>query len=79
MVGLTRGPCVRRMAGQCGGRYSCSLMGHQGTNLTGASFVLGELIADNAPDPVTLLTDLSLERLNTEGFSTDIISYETLK
>lgn len=78
MVGLTRGPCVRRMAGQCGGRYSCSLMGHQGTNLTGASFVSRELIADNGPDPVAVLTDASffqaLGKLDMESFRTDIIS-----
>lgn len=30
-------------------------MGHQETNLTGASFVLRELIADNGRDPVTLI------------------------
>lgn len=62
-----------------GGRYSCPLMGHQGTNLTGASFVSRELIADNGPDPVAVLTDVSfveaLGRLDTEGFRTDIISY----
>lgn len=62
-----------------GGRYSYSLMGHQRTNLTGASFVSRELIADNGPDPVAVLTGVSfveaLGRLDTEGFRTDVISY----
>ena len=53
-------------------------MGHQGTNLTGASFVSRELIADNGPDPVAVLADVSfVEALgvpDTEAFRTDIIS-----
>lgn len=45
-------------AGKGGVGYTSLLMGHQGTNLTGASFVLIELIADNGTDTVTVLTDV---------------------
>lgn len=61
----------------CGGGAgcSCSLMGHQGTNLTGASFVSRELIADNGPDPVADVSFVeALGVPDTEAFRTDIIS-----
>lgn len=40
------------------GQYWSLLMGHQGANLAGASFVLEAVMADNSVEPVTPLTDM---------------------